>query len=159
MFRSTTASSFSPSPDLSSFPNLQTFQHTNRPTLARSIPFRITFFAHPPYLTLIESHSCKKQGEGGTPTLVRDLIPPKHFPIYPQRVNIRRTPTPATPLLSCVCLRVRWIPGVGLSEHPFTLRQSQLGGPRATHAFPCAGNRSATSKCYPHRSVLSEWAL
>src|SRR5580698_3900419 len=29
-----------------------------------TIPFRITFFAHPHHLTPIESYSCKKQGRG-----------------------------------------------------------------------------------------------
>src|SRR5271155_5353947 len=36
---------------------------THHSSLA-TIPFRITFFAHPHHLTLIESHSCKKQGRG-----------------------------------------------------------------------------------------------
>src|SRR5580692_5961447 len=41
---------------------------------------RITFFAHPLHLTLIESHSYKKQGEGWVP---RDVQKPAHsLPLF-----------------------------------------------------------------------------
>src|SRR5271168_395889 len=59
-----------PEPDsrsLTSFGNLQTFQHSNLPTFLRSIPFIIIFFAHPHHLTLTESYSYKKQGRGRGP--------------------------------------------------------------------------------------------
>jgi hypothetical protein len=52
---------------LSSYGNLQTFQHSNVPTFLRSIPFRITSFAHPHHLTLTESYSYKKEGRGWVP--------------------------------------------------------------------------------------------
>jgi len=44
--------------------NFQTFQPSNFQTILRSIPFRITFFAHPHHLTLTESYSYKEQGRG-----------------------------------------------------------------------------------------------
>jgi hypothetical protein len=44
--------------------NLQTFQPSNFQTILRSIPFRITSFAGPHPLTLIESHLYEKQGRG-----------------------------------------------------------------------------------------------
>src|SRR5208282_3333941 len=77
-----------------------------------TIPFRITFFAHPHHLTLIESHSCKKQGRGwgGASNL---SIPPNYFRIFPQRVNIQRAATSATPFLSCPYFTLSITHGVG----------------------------------------------
>src|SRR5208282_1079204 len=77
-----------------------------------TIPFRITFFAPPHHLTLIESHSCKKQGRGwgGASHL---SIPPNHFRIFPQRVNIQRAATSATPFLSCPYFTLSMKHGVG----------------------------------------------
>jgi hypothetical protein len=49
---------------LASFANRQTSQHSNLPTLLRSIPLRITFFAHHHPLTIIESFSYKNRGRG-----------------------------------------------------------------------------------------------
>jgi len=47
---------------------------------ASSKSHRITFFAHPLHLTLIESHSYKKQGEGWVP---RDVQNPAHsLPLF-----------------------------------------------------------------------------
>src|SRR5580658_2312225 len=54
-------------------------------SLPASIPFRITFFAHPHPLTLIESYSCKKQGRGwvthglrpAAQTRPRSPVPPR----------------------------------------------------------------------------------
>jgi hypothetical protein len=46
----------------SSFRNLRTFHLSNSPTLLATIPFRITSFADPYPLTLIESHLYKKHG-------------------------------------------------------------------------------------------------
>ena len=52
---------------LSSSGNPQTVQSSNFQTILRSIPFRITSFADPQPLTLIESHLYKKQGRGWGP--------------------------------------------------------------------------------------------
>jgi len=56
---------------------------------------RITSLAHPLHLTLIESHSYKNRGRGGSHATSK--IPPIHFPFFPQRVNIAHTETPITP--------------------------------------------------------------
>ena len=47
--------------------NLPTFQPINPPTFLQPIPFRITSFADPHPLTLIESHLYRKQGRGWVP--------------------------------------------------------------------------------------------
>jgi hypothetical protein len=54
---------------------------------------RITSFADHHHLTLIESDSYKKQGRG---CISEPPNPPEQFLIFPQRVNIRHTPTPVT---------------------------------------------------------------
>jgi hypothetical protein len=72
-----------------------------------TIPFRITSFADSHHLTPIESYSCKKQGRGGVSSA---SIRPNPFPVFPQRVNIQHTATPASPLFSRACFTVLWLP-------------------------------------------------
>jgi hypothetical protein len=66
-------------------------------SVPRAIPFRITSFAHPHRLTLIESHLCKKQG-----------VPPlatRHFRFF------RHAETPASHFLSWTYLTFLVTPG------------------------------------------------
>ena len=58
----------------------------------------------------IESHLCKKQGGGASDA----SVPPKQFRFFPQRVNIRRTATPTTLILSCAYFTILCAPGVGV---------------------------------------------
>jgi hypothetical protein len=69
---------------LSFLGNLPTFQPFNFQTIPRSIPFRITSFADPHPLTLIESHLYKKQGRGWGP---RHLAPTQALSTCPARSN------------------------------------------------------------------------
>jgi hypothetical protein len=72
-----------------------------------TISFRITSFAHPHQLTPIESHSYKKQGEG----VSQRRLFTQAVPLFPQRVNLQRTATPATSFHSCVYSTLLWTPG------------------------------------------------
>src|SRR5271155_1333455 len=124
-----------PEPDsrsLTSFGNLQTFQHSNLPTFLRSIPFIITFFAHPHHLTLTESYSYRKRGRGWVSGA------PKHFLFFPQLTNVQHTATPATLIFSCAYFTVLWIPwgwdlrlSLSASAHSASLRY-----PFQSLAFP-----------------------
>lgn len=67
-------------------------------------------------------HSCKKH-RGWVPTNPRRSILPMHFPLFPQRVNIQRIATPATPIGSCAYFTLSCIPWEYLS--PPTLPPSR----------------------------------
>jgi hypothetical protein len=95
---------------LSPLGNLQTFKPFTFQTILRSIPFRITFFAHPHPLNLIESYSYKKQGGGGGAP--RHLAPTKRF------APARSATTPATPIFSSIYFTTLWIPRGGASVFP-----------------------------------------
>jgi hypothetical protein len=119
-----------------SFPNLQTFQHSNLPTFLPTIPFRIIFFAHRHHLSPIESYSYKKQGRGWGFRFA--TFKPKPFHLFPRPVNIQHMATPATPLLSCIYFTLPVTPRVG--AHPSN-RNSSLArlAPQlttATHYSP-----------------------
>jgi hypothetical protein len=90
---------------LSFFGNLPTFQPFKFQTIPRSIPFRITSFADPHPLTLIESHLYKKQGRGvGAPQPCFQLSP-KHLRDSRQR--------PQTQYFHPFTSRFSGYPGVG----------------------------------------------
>lgn len=70
-------------------------------------------------------HAYKKHGGWGLPTNHRCSPQPMHFPLFPQRVNIERTATPATPMASCVCFTLPCIPGAGTFHPPLQPHESR----------------------------------
>ena len=96
--------------------------------------FRITSFADPHQLTSIESHSCKKQGEGS-------LLPGRMFfnrkPIT--RPRTEHAGTPASPILSCNSAHFPshmgvYTPGPLIFEFPFS--NFALSMPLPTTRYP-----------------------
>ncbi len=86
MFRSQITSSPSLSPDFSSVATL----HSSLCTIL----FRITLFAHPHYLTPIESHLCKKRGRGWSIPQTHSAQPIPLFSTaskHPKRSNARNS--------------------------------------------------------------------
>ena len=114
------------------------------PSPLAAIPFRITSFAHPHHVTLIESHSCKEQGRGWVSGASSR---PKHFFFFPQRINIQHTAPPATPLFSSIYLTVPVTHRVGVllsTRHPMKgLCPVRVSGVRDFFAMRSTGHSSA----------------
>jgi hypothetical protein len=90
---------------------------SNYPSFSACKSHRITSFADPHHLTLIESYSCKKHGRGwGRP---RSSSQPNPFPLFPRLVNIQRIRTPVYPAQR---------EGQPHSSHAFTSRFSGYRG-------------------------------
>lgn len=123
---------------LSSFGNLQAFQHSNFQTFLRSIPFRIASFADPHHLTPIESHSCKKQGRGWG---IRALNPTQPLPLFPTASQyLARSNTRNSNRFKCLLYGSLDTPGVGLLL---------LAGLPRTEGFYPVG-RDGCARLYPY---------
>jgi hypothetical protein len=88
----------------SSFRNLQPFQFSSFSTCPRANSHRIIFFAHPHPLTPIESHLCKKQGEGSPRSICAALFTYR---------SCRHAGMLATSIFSCVYFLTCGYRGVG----------------------------------------------